>query len=495
MGKLRGIDIRRTRSLAMLLAMLVLLGACGSADNDEAASESADTTFLEAEQAEDASSDDFDLASDDAEVDTEAPAADVAESVNQNTGQLGTTGFQNDEEANEALETGRDIIFTADVTVEVDDIAAASAEATAAVESLDGFLFGQESVGGPDSQSVLVFKVLPKDFQRALQKLDGLGELRNQTVSAEDVTGPIVNLQSEIEVTELGVARLRAALEATETFEEFARVETELLQRETELAILRGQLRTLQKQVDLATITVRLVQDRLVNAISVVVTTYEGHDGGASCPGQVDQRSEADTPVTVCFDVKNDGDQTLTDVTIADTVLGIDAETNLIEVFDQLDELAPGQSTIAAFEIVPPRFQELRTRVSGVPTNGVSPDPTAPAVSSTSNTRLNVYEVETPPGFGDGFSAGKSIVGKVWTAAQVLFGFLLPMLVLAPFIWLAWRGARLLSARRQARRKPKREALKLPSNNPAPVPAYAGAQPPPPSPSDAAPTGEDNPST
>ncbi len=165
---------------------------------------------------------------------------------------------------------------------------------------------------------------------------------------------------------------------------------------------MRGQLRTLEDRVDLATITLLLTQDRVDNAIELRISTYDGHDGGASCPGQDQNSIEAGTKITVCFDVINQGDQTLTAVTLTDTVLGIDAETELIEVFGSLDELAPGQSALVATEIEPERDLRLRTRVTAIPTDGVSAEQAGPSVSTQVGYEIRTFEPDRPPGFGDG---------------------------------------------------------------------------------------------
>ncbi len=369
-----------------------------------------------------------------------------------------------------AADLGRKLIFTAQVEVGVDDVAAASAEATRIVEDLGGFLFGQNTVGGAQPSSELVFKVLPDDFNRALEALGAVGELRNQSVSTDDVTERIVDLESRIEVAELGVQRLRTSLETTTDLDDFAQVERLLLDRETELELLRGQLRTLQDRVDLATITLTVTQDRVENRIDLTITSYEGHDGGEACPGQGDQFVEAGSPVTVCFDIVNLGDQTLTDVTLTDTVLEIDADTELIPVFGSVDELAPGQSATVAYEATPERPLRLRTRVVATPTDGVSSDPAGPAVNSQVNYDLRTFEPERDPGFGDGFSVAVDVLRTIWVALTVVIGFLVPMLVLTPVMWLLWRARKEYRNRRPPRSRPGLGAPTPPPPGPTPPP-------------------------
>lgn len=369
-----------------------------------------------------------------------------------------------------AADLNRQIIFTATVEVDVDNVAAAGAEAVAAIESVGGFVFGQESTGGAEPRSVFTFKVRPADFDRALAALDGLGELRNQVISADDVTERVVDLESRIQVAELGVERLRVAMEATTTLEDFAEYERLLLERETELEVMRGQIRTLQDQIDLATITLVLTQDRVVNNLQVSVSAYEEHNDGLSCPGQMDRAVESKTDLTICIELINTGDQALSELTVADTGLGIGADTELINVFGRLDEpLQPGQSVIIAHELVTDRDLRLRTVAGGQPIAVEGGDPAGPPVSTTQNLTINVRPSDDAPGFEDGFESGTTVLVGIWAAVRVTVGFLVPLLVLLPFVvafgWLV----------RRWRRRPGRKSKK-------PVPATSGWIPPPPAP-------------
>ncbi|MGH3651293.1 MAG: DUF4349 domain-containing protein, partial [Acidimicrobiia bacterium] len=166
---------------------------------------------------------------------------------------------------------GRDIIYTADITVAVTDVGRAGEQATQAISSLGGFLFGQRTVGSPEPMSILTFKVQPESFQEALARLGEIGEVRSQTVSADDVTERVVDLESRINTSAASVQRLRALLSEATDIETIVELENELLERETELEALRGSLRTLQEQVALATIVLTLTEAQSRPAIEVAM--------------------------------------------------------------------------------------------------------------------------------------------------------------------------------------------------------------------------------
>jgi hypothetical protein len=335
---------------ALLFSLLLLVTAC-SGDSDDSASSDADS-FEPSAPSDDSS--DFEIeageeafaeSGDDAVADAVAGESDRAEAGSEDEDSAGAatpTGLT-------PADLGREIIFTAQIEVDVDDVTTAGEEAVVAIERIGGFVFGQESRGGSEPRSIFIFKVRPQDFAEALEVLGGIGDLRNQTVSADDVTERVVDLEGRIQVAELGVARLRTALEATVSLEDFAEVERLLINRETDLELMRGQLRTVRDQIDLATITLVLSQDRVQNNLELQVSVYEEHDGGLSCPGQADLSMDSGTDLTVCFELINTGDQTLSQLTLVDTGLGIDADAELLAVFGDLGEpLAPGQSLIVA---------------------------------------------------------------------------------------------------------------------------------------------------
>ena len=346
--------------------------------------------------------------------------------------------------APQTVNFGRDSIFRADLTVAVADVAAAGSEATNVIDSLGGFLFGQQTTGGASPQSVLIFKVLPENFQNALDALGSIGEIRSQNVSADDVTERVVDLESRITTALASVNRLRGFLENATDISKIAELERELLNRETTLETMRGQLRTLEGQVSLATITLLLTEDDIRPAMSLGVNTYLGdEDSGQSCPGD-DEPSflEGDT-VTVCYEIFNEGDTSLTGFTLRDSVLDVEFE-DVIVVRGDPSLLEPGQSLVLASSIVVERDLRTQTRVTAGPVNeGTGAVVTGRTVAHTESMFIQVRDPGGLPGFGDALSTS-------WDALQNLGG----IVVLAaggilPFIWVPVLGAVYVGWRRR----------------------------------------------
>ncbi|MDH3292936.1 MAG: DUF4349 domain-containing protein [Acidimicrobiia bacterium] len=464
---------------SLLATVALLLAACGSSVDtaDDTSTEAAEFATEDTFGSEEEASGGFDAADealeepaaefDDAAMDEEAEeaaggsASAATDTAATGDGELGASGVTATQQT--AADFGRKIIFTADITVEVDDVAAAGKQATDIIAGVGGFVFGQETRGGNQPESVLVFKVLPEDFDRAIQALGTVGELRNQIITADDVTERVVDLQTRIEVAELGVERLRNTLVNTQDLEDYAELERLLLDRETELEIMRGSLRTLQDRIDLATITLRLVQDAVNHSMALSTTMYHAQDDGASCPGNDGPSVESGTDITVCFEVINTGEEPIADLVFIDTALGIDSTDDLILVYGELDRLDGGQSLMLAYEGTADRRTQLRPKVTGRPITEDG-EPAGPSVDARGDGFIDPFEPDKAPGFFDGFGAGVDVLQAVWTAVTVIVGFLLPMLVLLAIVGpLLWFGRRWFRSQRRDRQPP-----------PPVVPASAG---------------------
>lgn len=482
-----------TRWVGLLLTVTMLVAACGTSEystvNDSISdddwdtsdqgeeSESIESDMMSAESSDGSGS--IDAAGDEAMSDADMMSEDAGDELNEDSAsETAATGTDIP-----VADIGRKIIFTGNIEVEVDDVAQGTKDAIEAVDGVGGFVFGQNAVGGAEATAEITFKVAPERFDEALEALAGVGELRSQRVSADDVTERVVNLESRISVAELGVARLTEALAATTDLEDYAALEQQLLARESDLEVMRGELRTVQNRVDLATITVVLVQDRLVNDIGVQTSFYLGHDEGVGCPGETELSVQPGDDVTYCVEIINRGDQTLVDIEVTDALVGIESIDDMTTVFGSTtDGLIPGDSVMLALDINAERDYRTSLSVTATPTAGDDDGTTGRPVSVRASSTLFVDRSATPAGFSDGWRAGTELIGRLWHLILVTVGFLLPLLVLAPFAVAAVYLWRRLRRRRAASRRPKPVAAP-----PAP-PAPSGTATPQPAPPDGEPT-------
>jgi hypothetical protein len=337
---------------------------------------------------------------------------------------------------------GRDIIFTADLTVAVTDVAGAEQEATRLIQGLGGFLFGQRTLGAPEPQSILTFKVQPDDFQEALSRLGSIGEVRSQNVSADDVTERIVDLESRISTAAASVERLRGLLDQAVDIKSIVELENELVARETQLETLRGQLRTFQDQVALATIVLTLTEAATRPAIDLSVTAYPAHDDGLSCPGSMEVVVQQDTEATVCFEITNVGDTLLTGFTLRDPVLDIEIDDLVVVFGDPETAIEPGESIILAVEVIPARSLRTQTAVTAEPVDEEGePLPGRPAASTVS-IFVDVVDPGGIPTFTEGLGASWDLLVGFGQVLVLVAAALIPFFWVPLVLWLAWRMRR-----------------------------------------------------
>jgi hypothetical protein len=418
----------KTRIIVLALLGALVTSACFGAGDDadpafrgDAASEAPATTAVAT--SEFGEEGEF-FGDEDRAAAPEAPADDAAagDGLLTNAQEVATT----------AANLGRSIIFTANLTIEVEDVIAAGAEISNAISGLGGILFGQETSTGEFPRSVLTIKVPPNRFDDALERLGGVGELVSQTVFADDVTERVVDLQSRIQTAEISVERLRTLLEAAVSIEDVVELERELVQRETDLEVLRGQLRTLEDAVALATIVVVLtepVPEVPEPALEMVQTAYLGHDRGDDCPGSEELTIDEGDELTFCFLITNTGDTPLGEIVVTDFGLDMDDDDPFVVEGDLSVPLAPGDTLILGFETTadPDQFTAPNIEATALDEDG---EPLRiPVEIEVQDAFLRIIRDTSLPGFMDGLEAA-------WGALQRFFGVIvLGAGAAVPFLW------------------------------------------------------------
>lgn len=344
-----------------------------------------------------------------------------------------TTGSSGAEAAAAQLpDIGRDIIYTATIELASTDVSAATRDAIQAIEARGGFLFSQETRGGAAGSSWLTFKILPAQFHGALGDLGTIGTVRSQSISADDVTAIVVDLASRINTSEASVIRLRNLLDEASELETIATLENQLLQRETTLEQLRGQLRTVQNQVDLATITVSVVELTNRPSIALETATYNGHDAGFGCFDSSTSRSgEVGDPMTICYRVTNTGDTPLVDLAFEDQTIGANL-ASMVVVDGSPTELAPGEQVLFAYEFDLEEPVRVRTAVTATALDADG-NPLEDTLKATAGTiRFSVTD------FDEGFPGFGEVLGKSWNAlAAIAIVLALTAVAIAPFLAVA----------------------------------------------------------
>ncbi len=465
--------------LTLLSAALVLLSACGGSDESTGRA----STTVGASTADQGAPAAFDSAGSDtatepmAEVESALASPDEGSSAQAaivDTALAVPTALT-------PADLGRDIVYRATISVQADDVTAASNEAVSIVQGLGGIVFSQTTRTEPQPRTEITFKVRPADFSTALERLAGVGTLVDQSISADDVTERVVDLESRISTAEVSVTRLRRLLEEAVKLEDVAQIERELLDRETTLEVLRGQLRTLRGQVDLATITLTIHQSPTVLPdTGILVGAWISDDADDPCLGTEHFTAEPDATLYFCLEVENTGASALTDVSVRsrNVRLDIDAFETLQGSFNRIE---PGGLLVAVLEVpmeegrlagrVATRGLEIGLEAEAVPVDAQGAE--LPEVFGDTYVWVDARSDDSLPGFADSVSDGAGFLRSIVGVALVVVGVLVPFLpfvaVIAALIW--WRRRRRgPKARPERVPKPKRKKskAKAPASPPAP---------------------------
>ena len=220
---------RPARILLVGLVVAVLLGGCG--DDDKRSSEG--------------------TSSDAAPAEPDAGGHEGAGGENAVTARA--TQFP--ERAEQVDDVDQQIIYTGSITLRVDDRREAAEQATKVAEDHGGNRFSLDADLSGDGDTTLVLKVEPDEFDEAMAALAELGSPRNTKVDQENVTDQVVDVEGRLETANRSAERLRELLTNAVDVNAIVAVEQELARRESEIESLEGQLRVLESQTSMATIT------------------------------------------------------------------------------------------------------------------------------------------------------------------------------------------------------------------------------------------------
>jgi hypothetical protein len=123
-----------------------------------------------------------------------------------------------------------------------------------------GFVLSTSIGGGEARFGTIVIRVPARSFERALTDLEGLGEVRSENVTGQDVTQEFIDLEARLRNARSQEAVLLRLMDKASTVTDTIRVQGELQSVQLEIERLTGQLRYLEDQTSLGTLTVSFVE-------------------------------------------------------------------------------------------------------------------------------------------------------------------------------------------------------------------------------------------
>ncbi len=171
---------------------------------------------------------------------------------------------------------GRRQVRSADLSVQVSDVAGSAARVRSLATGAQGYV-AQEQTGTvppqpvplegptpgrpstlPQAQSTLTLRVPEVALDRVMDQVAALGTVVSRGQSTKDVTSQYVDTASRLKSQRASVDRVRTLLGKATNLGQVVQIESELSRRQADLESLEAQLAALNDQTTLATLNVNL---------------------------------------------------------------------------------------------------------------------------------------------------------------------------------------------------------------------------------------------
>jgi Domain of unknown function (DUF4349)/Putative zinc-finger len=160
----------------------------------------------------------------------------------------------------------RKLIRNATAELEVPSFDEAIQKITAFASAEKGYVAttSSEKQANGKLRGEVVVKVLPDNLDSFLGKLRGIGELKNQALTTEDVTKAYFDTESRLKNARLMEQRLMEILKTkSKDVADLLKVEKELGRVREEIEKMQGELKFMDSQVSFATVTIQLAEKNM----------------------------------------------------------------------------------------------------------------------------------------------------------------------------------------------------------------------------------------
>lgn len=164
-------------------------------------------------------------------------------------------------EASSSVDMRQEVIRTANITLEVDDVDQSIASISAQVNDQGGFIQSRNITNyDDDATASLTIRIPAGNLDAFVESLQAEGTVVNSSVDAQDVTLEVVDLEARISTLEASIERLRELQQQATSVADLVAVESELANRQAELESLTARRDFLANQVDLSTVYIWIEQ-------------------------------------------------------------------------------------------------------------------------------------------------------------------------------------------------------------------------------------------
>lgn len=166
----------------------------------------------------------------------------------------------------------RMIIRNGYLNLVVKDTLATQAEIGRLMDSVDGYIFSEESYRYAEglTQVEMSLRVPADRFNETMVQLREMAtEVTRDSVSSDDVTEEYVDLESRLRALEVKATKLEELMDRAEDTEAVLQVYQELSATQQEIEHVKGRMRYLERSAAQATINVSLTPDELAQPVEI----------------------------------------------------------------------------------------------------------------------------------------------------------------------------------------------------------------------------------
>ncbi|WP_051574836.1 DUF4349 domain-containing protein [Mycobacterium sp. URHB0044] len=164
------------------------------------------------------------------------------------------------------LETKRDVVKTASMTITASNTSEAADKAAVLAENADGRVDSRTEDAGSGqgrARTSVVLRVPVAKLDGVVRDLKSLGTVQNAETTSEDVTAQRVDLDARIKALQTSVDRLLGIMSDAKDPEALIAAENALSQRQADLDSLRAQRDQLGDRIDYSTVNVTFVAEQI----------------------------------------------------------------------------------------------------------------------------------------------------------------------------------------------------------------------------------------
>jgi hypothetical protein len=193
-----------------------------------------------------------------------APGVAASPGVTEHDGSTGGGSFA--APAGALPEVGARVVKTASVTLQVKDGTFDDwfQQATMVASRHGGYVASSDTAEGKLRSGTLVIRVPASEFESTLAELKGLGTVRQERLSGQDVTSQFVDLDARLRNWQAQESVLLGLMAKATNIADSIRVQNQLQDVQLQIEELKGQLRVLSDQADLSTITLAVSEKGFV---------------------------------------------------------------------------------------------------------------------------------------------------------------------------------------------------------------------------------------